>query len=526
MRELLSPLPLFFLSCLILVSVSVLVVPVKGVSYFNWIKNADFECWINLCEDGSFESGEYETGVQYGNWSGTCGFSQGQVYSGVYSIYGVTGNYLWYNLSESVLGANLINFSAMVYPINEYYDGTLYIYYSDYSYDQDTYALGASQEWHKVNWLGFVNPAKYVVAFKVQMTGVNSYFDDVILATEDFDGQEQISYVPLTFPWYGFGGSYGGLNTVWGRNSHGCSYMGYADWWRVIIQDIDYLDSDTVHFVDLWAFTPAIGNIGVKVNVIYSDRSVTSKTVELVGVGAWEHLFFSGFISANKYIIQVQWCIAEEYAQYVSVDDFGLWCSVPSNYFRFSFSLSPYPISSSHSGFWAYQVTNYALNCYLYDESGSKTESGQYQIVDDFGTHSGSFTDGSFSFSLAQRVGVQDFEESIAITMVVSDEVVSVTLVAHWVFVGVDVDVDVDGVDGWITVPNYIQFSVLFMICGLPAVVLSMAGAKAGWGLQGLLFGAFLGVSVGVMVGIVPFWFVFLIGLFLIVFLYSLVKRS
>lgn len=72
----------------------------------------------------------------------------------------------------------------------------------------------------------------------------------------------------------------------------------------------------------------------------------------------------------------------------------------------------------------------------------------------------------------------------------------------------------------------FMNFIVLFMIVGLPAVVLSMAGASSGWGLQGLLFGAFVGLGSGVMVGIIPFWFVFLITLFLVVFLYSIARRS
>lgn len=79
---------------------------------------------------------------------------------------------------------------------------------------------------------------------------------------------------------------------------------------------------------------------------------------------------------------------------------------------------------------------------------------------------------------------------------------------------------------GWVQVPNFVQFIVLFVICGMPAMVLSMYGAKNGWGLQGLLFGAFLGLGIGICVGLIPFWFVFLLSLFLVVFLYSIAKRS
>lgn len=81
------------------------------------------------------------------------------------------------------------------------------------------------------------------------------------------------------------------------------------------------------------------------------------------------------------------------------------------------------------------------------------------------------------------------------------------------------------GEEGWYSVPLYSQFVVLFVLTGLPAVVLSLAGAKQGWGLEGLLFGGFLGLGVGVIIGVVPFWLVFLLGLFMVLLLFRMVKK-
>jgi len=81
-------------------------------------------------------------------------------------------------------------------------------------------------------------------------------------------------------------------------------------------------------------------------------------------------------------------------------------------------------------------------------------------------------------------------------------------------------------VGGWVTVPQYMQFILMFVIVGMPAFVMGAVGAKAGWGLQGLLFGGLLGLGAGIMLGIVPFWFVFLVSLMVVLFLYSMMKKS
>ena len=78
----------------------------------------------------------------------------------------------------------------------------------------------------------------------------------------------------------------------------------------------------------------------------------------------------------------------------------------------------------------------------------------------------------------------------------------------------------------WFTVPNYVQFITVFCVVGMPAFVMGAYGARQGWGLQGLLFGGLLGLGVGVLCGLIPFWFVFLISLFMVVFLYSMARRS
>jgi hypothetical protein len=70
------------------------------------------------------------------------------------------------------------------------------------------------------------------------------------------------------------------------------------------------------------------------------------------------------------------------------------------------------------------------------------------------------------------------------------------------------------------------SFIVLFCIIGFPPMLLGAAGAKQGWGLQGMLFGGLFGLGIGVMIGLIPFWFVFLLALFVVLFLYSMASRS
>jgi len=73
---------------------------------------------------------------------------------------------------------------------------------------------------------------------------------------------------------------------------------------------------------------------------------------------------------------------------------------------------------------------------------------------------------------------------------------------------------------------SLVNFVVFFVVVGMPAWVFGAVGAKQGWGLQGLLFGGVIGLGAGVIVGIVPFWFVFLVAICLVLFLYSMMGRS
>lgn len=64
---------------------------------------------------------------------------------------------------------------------------------------------------------------------------------------------------------------------------------------------------------------------------------------------------------------------------------------------------------------------------------------------------------------------------------------------------------DTTGISG--TMTTIVSFIILFLIIGLPAVIL---GAVAG--LPGLIMGGIFGLGIGVIAGLLPFWFIFLIG--------------
>ena len=59
-----------------------------ALSYYNWIQNPDFAQYVNIAEDGSFESGSFNSGITYGNFSAIGGDSVTNInpYIGVYHV--------------------------------------------------------------------------------------------------------------------------------------------------------------------------------------------------------------------------------------------------------------------------------------------------------------------------------------------------------------------------------------------------------------------------------------------------------
>lgn len=563
---------LLFAICLVS-TIFIKIPDAKAISYYNWIMGSEMESTTNRIEDGGFESGDWNSGVLYGNWSvdaSPATIQESYVHDGVYAVQThYTGNQVfWYNFTDSILGSDIVAFSFWVYGISYgNAGGYVRVYYSDGSYDDSVNIDPPNDEtWLQIDLVSqdFVNGAKYVVALYCYMSASDNWaWDDFFLGIEDMFSQDQYDFD--TFPWRTTGiaqywqqigywdagwfsyipffpfdtmpvGGYVdvdmiGHNLVWGRNSNGSGYIGYDESTAQFIQDIGYLDSDSVHYVDLWAYSASEDSVAVKVNLIYADRTFDSKSVNItVGAGVWEHLNFGGsWIDDNKYIVQIQIQLANYYGAYVNIDDVGIWSSLPANSYRFTYTLSPSAISQSPIGFNAYQGQTYTFTGYLWDINNELTENGTVTVSHSKGMTTATLSSGIFSFSIVPRTGTGDFTEQMGISVNNGDTVEYYELTINWIYVSGAGDGDRDEE----RTTNLIDWLVMFMVIFLPALL--FAGGIYENNQQpdsmhispmfGLIAGLVLSVGIGVYTALVPLWMLILMIIAVVLLFVGIVRR-
>lgn len=524
--------PLFFAFILI-----ALIIPnnVNGIAYYNQILNPSFASYENWIEDGGFESGDFEKGKTYGNWSirtSTPQIVTNFVKSGVYSLYllASTEEAVWYNLTEYILGADLYEFIGYVRS-STVYTGMLEIdvYFSDGTGDTDT-LFYSDTTFDKINFDSgnILNDAKYLKAFSLRKTndGCNIWIDDLILEVDTGENcQDEITLT--SYPW--FQGQtvedapyFGYINTELGRlDSTSVQLDGIYTNYK-IIQDITFLDSDTVHFVEMWVYGCEVSKgEGIKIELVYSDRSMSEKTVYAVGDGSsWENLNFGhAWIVNDKYIVQIRIYMAVA-SQDCNIDDVGVWSSFPLGFKRFYFTISPYPIHKGVFDFTAYQLQNYVMTCYLYDENNSLTESGNYQINDMTGITSGSFNNGKFTYTLNKRSSSSDITEQIVIIIIVGEEIMEFEITGYWEYVE----------SAYIPTPErgeaIANLTIMFTFIFVPSIFLAGITNKAGIPVIGFIVGVVLMTSLGYICGIVPIWFVFVSVLSIVLLLFAMIKTG
>lgn len=534
-----------------LLSTGLITIPdVNAVSYYNWIKGYDMETATNYIEDCGFESNAFNSGVLYGNWSSPDAVTfESNPHSGVYNILLDNIESLWYNFSEPILGADISDFTFWYCGIGQdQFDLTLY--YSDSTSDViNDYDTGEPATWNYITEMyDEIDESKYLVAFKFYNDVTSDFrLDDFYLGVEDEYSQEQYDYD--TYPWRTTGitrywqqigyidfgmltyipffpfetmpiGAYIDLdmighNLIWGRNSNGSGYIGFDEWNGQFVQDIEYLDSDSVHYIDLWVYTAYTGDVGIKINIIYSDRTYDTKTVNITQVSTWEHLNFGGsWIDSNKYIIQIQISLSNYIGAYVNIDDIGLWSSLTANSHRFTFTVSPSPIRQSFIGFDAYQSQTYVFTGYLWDVNNELSENGTVTISHNYGLTTATLSNGIFAFTINPRTGTSDFTEQIGISVNNGDTIEYYELTVNWIYVSGGGG----GGDDEERSNNMMDWIIMFCVVFVPAILFAggiyennqQPDALHISPIFGLIAGLVLSIGIGVYTGLVPLWLLIL----------------
>lgn len=434
-------LPLFFLGILIIGLITGLFIQinqVKADSTYEWIQNGGFEdVGGNQISNPSFGSGiltpwesntEIQTSGRTDAHSGYCLYSSGYVYQNI------TGSLIsdisefsfwWYNNAQE--GA---------------YNVRVTIYWTNNTYSQVNKAVtcyyGGIFHWVQVICTSDFGSTGIINRIKVDAVEKSGFVDDFILM--DISGGGQSDFNASTTPWFSAEASdFQGINVAGIAHSGiACVYDGYTDYWQSIIQNINFLDSNTVTNLTCYVSGSSVPrNIKLKMNVIYSDRSFSTKTVIVTSNNEydWKFMNFTDIILPNKIIIQIQFVLPEQTDYYVHVDDISLVASIPVTQTRFSYTLTPLPINQTGFTFTVYQKTTYIFNGFLYDLTGNPTENGTYILITSKGSQSGNIISGVFSFVLTQRLGIADFQESIIIQI---NNTLTIQLTAIWKFIGSD----------------------------------------------------------------------------------------
>jgi len=502
---------LFFLAvaCLILISQ---IQPAQADGRYNWIKNPSFSKGkINIIEDGGFESGELNSGVEYGNWTAGSIYTN-KPHSGAYSCYYSHSTIATYELAEDyrVLGSE-IDFLEFYYLVSiTTYTQKVSVTYTDGTSEciaQWDESESNVWKYKRINGTSF-NQQKRIWKIKFSTVyGCSGYIDDVILYWDTGTAQDDIT--PYTSPWY-CGGKppfdYIGFNTVIGHTGSDSLYFGYTD--RFLYQDIDYLPTNTIAFVDLYYY--ATETTEITVTLVYSDRTYSSRTKTIHDTGGeWEYLNFgASWIEPNKYVIQIQITIPDYIPFYVNIDDVGLWSSINTDYKRFSWYLTPQPIRQTSYYADVYQGVKYTLNCEVRNSTNGLSENGTYTISTQMETLRGNVVNGVFSAQLSPRQGTTDFMEQIVIRIDLENETILVELTFNWKYTGAPPQQTEQGMAQ--IVGMIIPFAFLF----IPTLILGHELGK-----YGFMIGLVLGCFCLWMVGLFPIWAVFLVGLGIVLML-------
>ena len=512
---------------------------VNAISYYNHIQNPSFITYSDYIEDGGFESGSFDSGIVYGNWSQSQSIAEislNSPHSGVYNLWlhseGTGRPSAIYNLTESyyVLGADIVEFSFYYKYGSRTCD--VWIHYSDFSSDSDTIEINAGYE--KEDFTYLINDAKYVVAIEFWHTSSedypDSYIDDVVLLVDDGGGQDSLGQ--YTTPWYRE--TKNPLYTVSSLDMEIISTFGRLDSFSVysksyhkayLRQSIYYLATSYVHFVSGYFYSERGSEIGIRCIIAYTDGTSSSKIENISADSTWEYVNFGkSFINSNKYINKISFDVYSYISDTVYFDDVGLWASVEFDYIRFNYNLLPYPIAVSYTSFHAYQQVQYIMSCYLYNASGGLSENGTYQFSDNTGFTTGDFEDGIFSYVLTKRVSTRNFEEGITVTVILAEEVINFQITATWQYVEADVDVpDVD-VDSNLIL-NFFMYGIFFLAIPLTVSVYVGGATNPSLGITTFVGAETLMGAIGLSIGLIDVWFMIVIIIADVLLIFTMIRN-
>lgn len=403
-----------------------------AISYYNWLDNPSFVQYTEYIEDGSFESGLFEQGSEYGDWNFTdTGSSNPTIslvnpHTGVYSCLLATGadDSPYYNLTYAggVLGADIENITFWLggNPTSTEQCG-LYVYYTDATYDTDTYTA-TQNVWTQYSCIDIINPVKYVIRIMFTDTDSDSYtyyFDDVSMLVDDGGGQDMIDSASEPWSSSGINGNIEMVDDFGRIDDYSVAFTEESSLW--VHQRINYLMVDNCHFIECYVYveSEAVEIEDIVCEVSYSDGSTDYRHKDFSAYDSWVNINFgSTWLDSGKFITNIwfkPYSIGEDgvynsaldysFTGTVYIDDCGLWSTIEdTGISRLVFSLSPTSINKGSNWFMAYSGVEYTMSFTYYNSTTEELNvNGTYTIHDNFGETVGSFTNSVFTYQMDKR---------------------------------------------------------------------------------------------------------------------------
>ena len=345
------------------------------------------------------------------------------------------------------------------------------------------------------------------------------------LDNPSFEGS-QTEINTKTSPWWSYDsdaapyfygiGTYGiGINGITSGYHH---YYGWNNG-KSIYQTIDFLFSDRVKGICLYASYIANATGNIKITLFYSDGSSSYKTQTYIDSYAnYQFINFSGFVTAGKVIryVSIQ-VLTGDSTQFTSIDCVSLLADVPRGMNAFSWDLNPIPYSRGNNSFWAYQGINYVFMGYVRNSSGYWIGTGSFNVISGVGVQTGTITDGVFYFTISARSALVDFSETFIITVTSTSANFTVNINAWWIYS----PATPTSPSSETLINSIASIVTIFLFMFVPALLLAQMA-----GIYGLISGLIMGSICLYIGGMIPLWAVFLLGLAIILLLLGSRGRS
>lgn len=514
---------------------------VHATTTYNWIQNSGFEGdFVNLLTDPSFESGAFSSE----NWTDGGSASIGAFAH--YGSYGIqitsAGNnwFIQYLSNESSNSVGNITFwgkrtGSEDVAIIIQFD----VVYNDTTSDIDGFTMNIDGAWHQFVFDTELDPGKFINYVKISYSSGgsarNAQMDDFIFMAGSGGGQSAVTLT--SYPWFNFDslGSdlYSNISTSFGHVSLG-SYYTYSMPYGAfpLCQAINYLDSNTVSEVSLWAYSNIV-NCRVKFYMAFSDGATTSQIKTMSLQDTWEKLTFTGIVLPNRIVEGIVIQILDgDGSQLTNLDDVSILSTTETGVSVFTWTLSPTPITYSNYSFQGWQRTPYLFTGFIHNATGYINGTGTYTLTSSKGTQTGVIINGVFSLTLSERVGLPDIPllEDLRFNIVTDMSNFTVTVHAAWNYVFVEGGGGGGGGEGSGVPIEYVQFLnmlYVFIVVFAPPVGISLIVRKVkGDAMVGFIAGLALSMVAGIITGIVPVWGLFIITLVLAYSVFAKVREK